>query len=207
MTAQASMLAQGQPPLILASQSRARQAVLAGAGLVFDALPAELDERAIETESGLTAPGEVAECLARAKASEVSALHPGRHVIGADQTLALGTRRFSKPADRAAAADQIAMLAGQTHELHAAVAVVLDRQVLFSHVSIARMTMRPLNRDTIDAYLDAAGDAVRGSVGAYQLEGLGVHLFERIEGDYFTILGMPLLPLLAFLRSRNLLRF
>ena len=207
MTAKASMLAQGQPPLILASQSRARQTVLAGAGLVFDALPAELDERAIETESGLTAPGEVAECLARAKASEISALHPGRYVIGADQTLALGARRFSKPADRAAAADQIAMLAGQTHELHAAVAVVRDRQVLFSHVSIAPMTMRPLNRDPIDAYLDAAGDAVRGSVGVYQLEGLGVHLFERIEGDYFTILGMPLLPLLAFLRSRNLLRF
>lgn len=207
MTDKASMLAQGQPPLILASQSHARQAVLAGAGLAFEALPAELDERAIETESGLTAPGEVAECLARAKASVVSALHPNRYVIGADQTLALGARRFSKPADRAAAADQIATLAGNTHELHAAVAVILDGQVLFSHVSIARMTMRPLSRNTIDAYLEAAGDAVRGSVGAYQLEGLGVHLFERIEGDYFTILGMPLLPLLAFLRSRNLLRF
>lgn len=207
MTDKVSMLAQGQPPLILASQSRARQAVLTGAGLAFEALPAELDERAIEIESGLTAPGEVAECLARAKASAISALHPGRYVIGADQTLALGAQRFSKPADRAAAADQIATLAGNTHELHAAVAVVCDGQVLFSHVSIARMTMRPLSRNTIDAYLEAAGDAVRGSVGAYQLEGLGVHLFERIEGDYFTILGMPLLPLLAFLRSRNLLRF
>lgn len=201
------MLAQGQPPLILASQSRARQAVLTGAGLAFEALPAELDERAIEMESGLTAPGEVAECLARAKASAISVLHPGRYVIGADQTLALGERRFSKPTDRAAAADQIATLAERTHELHAAVAVVRDGQVLFSQVSIARMTMRPLSRNTIDAYLDAAGDAVRGSVGAYQLEGLGVHLFERIEGDYFTILGLPLLPLLAFLRSRNLLRF
>lgn len=207
MTTNVSMLAQGQPPLILASQSRARQAVLAGAGLAFEALPAELDERAVEAESGLTAPGEVAECLARAKASVVSASHPGRYVIGADQTLALGARRFSKPADRAAAADQIATLAGNTHELHAAVAVVHDGQVLFSHVSIARMTMRPLSRNTIDAYLEAAGDAVRGSVGAYQLEGLGVHLFERIEGDYFTILGMPLLPMLAFLRSWNLLRF
>ncbi|MGN6311551.1 MAG: Maf family protein [Xanthobacteraceae bacterium] len=201
------MLARGQPPLILASQSRARQAVLAGAGIAFEALPAELDERAIEEESGLTTPGEVAECLARAKASVVSVLHPGRYVIGADQTLALGARRFSKPADRAAAADQIATLAGNTHELHAAVAVVHDGQVLFSHVSIARMTMRPLSRNTIDTYLEEAGDAVRGSVGAYQLEGLGVHLFERIEGDYFTILGLPLLPLLAFLRSQNLLRF
>lgn len=207
MTDKASMLAQGQPPLILASQSRARQAVLAGAGLAFEAVPATLDERAVETESGLTAPGEVAECLARAKASTVSALHPGRYVIGADQTLALGTRRFSKPADRAAAADQIATLAGKTHELHAAVAVVLDGQVLFSHVSIARMTMRSLSGQAIDAYLAEAGHAVLGSVGAYQLEGLGVHLFERIEGDYFTILGMPLLPLLAFLRDRNVLRF
>ena len=137
----------------------------------------------------------------------MSALYPGRYVIGADQTLALGARRFSKPADRTAAAEQIAELAGNTHELHAAVAVVLDRQVLFSHVSTARMTMRPLSRDTIEAYLAEAGDTVLGSVGAYQLERLGVHLFERIEGDYFTILGMPLLPLLAFLRSRDCLRF
>ncbi|MBN8960405.1 MAG: Maf family protein [Rhizobiales bacterium] len=207
MTDKASILAQGEPPLILASQSRARRAVLAGARLAFEALPAELDERSIEAESGLTAPGEVAECLARAKASVVSAVHPGRYVIGADQTLALGMRRFSKPADRTAAADQIAMLAGKTHELHAAIAVIRDGQVLFSHVSVARMTMRPLSEPAIDAYLAEAGNAVLGSVGAYQLEGLGVHLFERIEGDYFTILGMPLLPLLAFLRSRNLLRF
>jgi septum formation protein len=207
MTGAGTMLAHGQPSLILASQSRARQAILAGAGIVFEAIPAELDERAVEMESGLTSPQEVADCLARAKASAVSALYPGRYVIGADQTLALGARRFSKPADRAAAAEQIAELAGNTHELHAAVAVILDRQVLFSHVSTARMTMRSLSRDTIDAYLAQAGDAVLGSVGAYQLEGLGVHLFERIEGDYFTILGMPLLPLLAFLRSRDCLRF
>lgn len=207
MTDKVSILAQGQPSLILASQSRARQAVLAGAGLAFEALPAELDERAIEVESGLTAPGEVAECLARAKASVVSALYPGRYVIGADQTLALGARRFSKPADRDAAADQIATLAGKTHELHAAVAVAFDRQILFSHVSVARMTMRSLSRQEIDGYLTEAGGAVLGSVGAYQLEGLGVHLFERIEGDYFTILGMPLLPLLAFLRDRSVLRF
>jgi septum formation protein len=207
MTGSGTMLAQGQPPLILASQSRARQAVLIGAGITFEARPAELDERAVELESGLTSPQEVADCLARAKASAVSAEYPGRYVIGADQTLALGTRRFSKPADRAAAAEQIAELAGNTHELHAAVAVVLDRQVLFSHVSTARMTMLPLSRNTIDAYLTEAGDTVLGSVGAYQLERLGVHLFERIEGDYFTILGMPLLPLLAFLRSRDCLRF
>lgn len=202
-----SMLADGRPPLILASQSHARQAVLAGAGIAFDALPADLDERAIEAESGLSAPGEVADRLARAKAAAVSGLHLGRYVIGADQTLALGARRFSKPKDRAAAAEQIAALAGRTHELHAAVAVVRDGEVLFSHVSVARMTMRPLGAAAIDAYLTEAGDAVARSVGAYQLEGLGVHLFERIEGDYFTILGLPLLPLLAFLRGRDLLKF
>ena len=206
MTGKVSMWTQGLSPPILASQSRARQAVLAGAGLVCEGMPADIDERAIETQSGLTTPGEVADCLARAKALAVSALHPGRYVISADQTLALGAKRFSKPANRDAAADQIAMLAGQTHELHSAVAVARGGQVLVSCVSVARMTMRPLSRNDIDAYLAEAGDAVLGSVGAYQLEGLGVHLFERIEGDYFTILGMPLLPLLAFLRSRNLLR-
>lgn len=206
MTVSRSMLEEGFPPLILASQSRARQAVLAGAGLACETVPADLDERAIEAQSGLTAPGEVAACLALAKASAVSRLHPGRYVIGADQTLALGARRFDKPRDRAAAADQIAALAGQTHELHAAVAVVRDGEALFSHLSVARMTMRSLDRPAIDAYLAEAGSAALGSVGAYQLEGLGVHLFERIEGDYFTILGLPLLPLLAFLRSRDLLK-
>ncbi|MCO5132646.1 MAG: Maf family protein [Xanthobacteraceae bacterium] len=206
MTAR-TMLADGRPPLILASQSRTRQVILAGAGIAFDALPADLDERAIEAESGLSAPGEVADRLACAKAAAVSALSPGRYVIGADQTLALGARRFSKPADRAAAAGQIAALAGRTHELHSAVAVVRDGEVLFSQVSVARMTMRPLGAAAIDAYLAEAGDAVARSVGAYQLEGLGVHLFERIEGDYFTILGLPLLPLLAFLRGRDLLKF
>ncbi len=206
MTGARTMLAEGQPPLILASQSRARWAVLAGAGIACEALPADLDERAVEAESGLSAPGEVAERLAFAKAAAVSKLNPGRYVIGADQTLALGARRFSKPADRAAAAAQIAALAGHTHELHAAVAVVRDGEALFSHLSVARMTMRPLSGQAIDAYLAAAGDAALGSVGAYQLEGLGVHLFERIEGDYFTILGLPLLPLLAFLRSRDVLK-
>ena len=135
----------------------------------------------------------------------MSGKNPGRYVIGADQTLALGDRLFSKPAGRAQAADQLRLLAGQTHELHSAVAVALDGKMLFSEVSIARMTMRPLSDDEISTYLDTAGDAVTTSVGAYQLEGLGVHLFARIEGDHFTILGLPLLPLLAFLRAQGLL--
>ncbi len=129
----------------------------------------------------------------------------GKTVVGADQTLALGARLFSKPADRAQAAEQLRALAGGTHELHAAVAVARDGKILFETLSIACMTMRRLSEAEIDAYLDEAGEAVVTSVGAYQLEGLGVLLFERIAGDHFTILGLPLLPLLAFLRSERLL--
>lgn len=195
----------GQHPLILASQSRARQMLLANAGLSFDAVPADIDERAVQKNSGLSAPGEIAGLLAREKACFVSSKNPDRYVIGADQTLALGSRLFSKPAGHAQAADQLRLLAGQTHELHSAVAVARDGKMLFSEVSIARMTMRLLSGEEIRTYLDTAGDAVTTSVGAYQLEGLGVHLFERIEGDHFTILGLPLLPLLAFLRGQGLL--
>jgi septum formation protein len=196
----------GIQPLILASQSTARQALLANAGIPFEAIPAELDERAIELTSALSAPDEIAALLARDKALFVSEKHPGRYVVGADQTLILGERLFSKPAGRAQATAQLRTLAAQTHELHSAVAVACDGEILFEDVSIARMTMRPLDAAAISAYLDAAGETVTTSVGAYQLEGLGVHLFERIEGDHFTILGLPLLPLLKFLRSQGLLQ-
>jgi septum formation protein len=195
----------GKTPLILASQSRARQALLTQAGIDFKAAPAELDERALQQTSGLSAPGEIAAHLARAKALAVSKLQPGGYVVGADQTLALGTMLFSKPAGRAQAAEQLRALAGRSHELHSAVAVARDREILFEGVATARMTMRRLGEAEIETYLDQAGEVVTTSVGAYQLEGLGVHLFERIEGDHFTILGLPLLPLLAFLRSERLL--
>ncbi|MFZ0767056.1 MAG: Maf family protein, partial [Bradyrhizobium sp.] len=138
-------------------------------------------------------------------ACAVSVRRQGRYVVGADQTLALGTRIFNKPSGRAQAADQLRALSGHCHELHAAVAVARDGKLLFDHVSIARMTMRRLDDAEIDSYLEEAGDAVTSSVGAYQLEALGVHLFERIEGDHFTILGLPLLPLLAFMRGEHLL--
>jgi len=195
----------GKSPLILASQSHARQALLTNAGISFEAVTAEIDERGVQQASGLAAPGEIASLLAREKALSVSARQPGKFVIGADQTLALGERLFSKPAGRAQAARQLRALAGRSHELHSAVAVVRDGKILFEAVAIAGMTMRRLGEAEIDVYLDEAGDAVTSSVGAYQLEGLGVHLFERIEGDHFTILGLPLLPLLAFLRSERLL--
>jgi septum formation protein len=195
----------GTYPLILASQSRTRHALLANAGISFEAVPADIDERELQQNSGLSAPGEIAALLARRKAVSVSLQQPGRFVVGADQTLARGARLFAKPAGRAQAAEQLRALAGGSHELHSAVAVVHDGKILFEAVNIARMTMRQLGEREIDAYLDAAGEAVTTSVGAYQLEGLGVHLFERIEGDHFTILGLPLLPLLAFLRSERLL--
>ncbi|OCK57634.1 Maf family protein [Bradyrhizobium sp. LMTR 3] len=195
----------GQHPLILASQSRARQMLLANAGISFDAVPADIDERSVQKNSGLSAPGEIAGLLAREKACFVSSKNPGRYVVGADQTLALASRLFSKPAGRAQAAEQLRLLAGQTHELHSAVAVAHDGKLVFSDVSIARMTMRRMANIEIEGYLDWVGEAVTTSVGAYQLEGLGVHLFERIEGDHFTILGLPLLPLLAFLRGEGLL--
>ena len=195
----------GKDPLILASQSRARQMLLANAGISYEAIPADIDERALQKDSGLSAPGEIATLLAAEKARFVSSQNPGRYVVGADQTLAVGGRLFSKPAGRAAAAEQLRLLAGQRHELHSAFAVARDGKILLADVSIAGMTMRRLSASEIEAYLDQAGEAVTTSVGAYQLEGLGVHLFERIEGDHFTILGLPLLPLLAYLRSERLL--
>lgn len=195
----------GEHPLILASQSRARQALLSNAGIAFEAMPAEIDEREIQRASGLTAPGDIAALLARQKALWVSIRQPGRVVIGADQTLAIGQRLFSKPIDRSQAAEQLNALAGNSHELHSAVAVAHDGKIVFETTSIARMTMRRLLPAQIESYLDQMGAAATSSVGAYQLEGLGVHLFAHIEGDHFTILGLPMLPLLAFLRSERLL--
>ena len=195
----------GQFPLILASQSRARQTLLSNAGIDFEAVPAEIDERAVQQGSSLSKPGEIAALLAREKALSVSTRRPDQFVVGADQTLALGTQLFSKPAGRATAAEQLRALAGRSHDLHSAVAVVREGKILFEAVDIARMTMRPLRAAEIAVYLTEAGAAVTTSVGAYQLEGLGVHLFERIEGDHFTVLGLPLLQLLAFLRSERVL--
>jgi len=195
----------GKTPLILASQSSARKMLLANAGLEFDSVTADIDERSIQAASKLSDPREIGLLLAREKAKAVSALHPGSYVIGADQTLALGTRLFNKPAGRAQALAQLRDLAGNSHELNSAVAVAKHGKIVFEDVSVARMTMRRMGEAELSAYLDAAGEAVTRSVGAYQLEGLGIHLFERIEGDHFTILGLPLLPLLAFLRSEQLI--
>jgi septum formation protein len=188
-------------PLVLASKSTIRHAILRDAGIPVAVEPADIDERAIEQRSAKEDAGELAAVLACEKARTVAARFPGRLVLGADQTLALGERRFSKSADRAGARRQLAALCGQTHELHSAVALVRGSSVLFEHREVARLTMRSFSDQFLEAYLDAAGTAVTASVGGYQLEKVGIQLFEHIQGDHFTILGLPLVPLLEYLRT------
>ncbi|MDB5561366.1 MAG: septum formation inhibitor Maf [Hyphomicrobiales bacterium] len=188
--------------LILASQSATRKSLLHQAGLRFDARPAAIDERAIEAQvasEGADATA-VARRLAEAKALAVSATHPGALVIGADQTLALGSDLLHKPEGLAGARAQLDRLRGKSHRLHAGIALARDGQVLWSDVESAEMTMRDYSDAESDAILRLEGEAVLSSVGGYRLEGPSVRLFETISGDYFTILGLPLLPLLAALR-------
>ncbi len=197
----------GAAPLLLASTSPTRRALLASAGLDPETRSPGVDERAVEAQAAGLSPENLAERLAAAKAAAVAGQAPDRVVIGADQVLDLDGTVFHKPADRAGAAAHLARLQGRSHALHSAVALAVDGAVAEVFVVTARLTMRPLDEAGIKAYLDAAGPAVTGSVGAYQLEGAGIHLFDRIEGDHSTILGLPLLPLLARLRGRGLLAF
>ncbi|MET0671007.1 MAG: Maf family protein [Xanthobacteraceae bacterium] len=192
-------------PLVLASKSTIRRSVLESAGVPVEIAVADIDERGIESQSGLGDPGEVAKLLAREKARAVSVIKPGRMVLGADQTLALGGRRFSKAPDRAGAREQLKVLRGSTHALHSAVAVLRDGSVLYEHVAVARLTMRAFSDEYLESYLDEVGGAALSSVGGYQLEGRGAQLTERVEGDHFTVLGMPLFPLLEWLRAAGLL--
>ncbi|MDP4023608.1 Maf family protein [Methylobacterium sp. NEAU 140] len=197
----------GPEPLLLASTSPTRRLLLESAALPVEAVPPDVDERAVEAASAGLAPPDLALRLARAKAEAVAARHPGRVVVGADQVLDLDGAVFHKPADAAQARAQLARLAGRTHALHAAVALVRGGDVA-SFVETARLTVRPLDARAISAYVACAGeDRVRASVGGYQLEGPGIHLFERVAGDHSTVLGLPLLPLLARLRAAGLLRF
>jgi septum formation protein len=193
-------------PLILASKSLARRNMLSAAGIPIEIIAGSIDERAVERTLGVDRhPDELAMLLSWEKASVVSHNHASRLVIGADQILALGAHRFNKPSNRDEARVQLLELRGKTHQLHSAVTLVQDGQVLFKFVDTARLTMRNFSNAFLDDYIDAAGTAVTESVGAYQLEKLGIHLFDKVEGDYFTILGMPLLPLLDFLRREKIL--
>lgn len=192
-------------PLVLASRSSVRRTLLAAAGVPTEVQPADLDERTLEASAGSLGPAAMAALLAREKAVSVGQRHRGRLVLGADQMLTLDGRRFAKPADRTAARGQLRALCGRSHELHSAIAFAQDATVLFEHVGMARLTMRAFSDRFLDLYLDAAGSAATDSVGAYQIEGLGIQLFERVDGDYFTVLGLPIMEVLGFLRRHGCL--
>lgn len=197
----------GGDPLLLASGSATRRQLLEAAGLPVQVHPAAIDERAVErplVEAGRP-PGEIALALARAKAQAVAAARPGRVVLGADQILSLDGRQFHKPRGVAEARAQLLALAGRTHRLHAAAVLMREEAVLFQAVDAAGMTMRPLSEEFVARYLALVGDTAGDSVGGYKLEGLGIHLFARVEGDHASVLGLPMMPLLAGLRSLGLL--
>lgn len=196
----------GRPPLILASSSRIRARLLEAAGLAFIAEPPGLDEaamrQAISGEETL-GPEDVAEVLARAKAEAVSDLARQAYVIGADQVLAFKGEIFAKPDSMEAARSQLLDLSGKTHTLHTAVALATGGETVWATTETSTLHMRSLTPEFIGRYLAAAGEEVLSSVGAYQLEGIGIQLFDKIEGDYFSILGLPLLPLLDALRRQG----
>lgn len=193
--------------LVLASASPFRRRMLEAAGLFFGVTPADVDEAQLKRdllESGST-PSTIAEALAAAKAEAVSVRLPEAIVIGADQVLALGTELFSKPGSTSEARGQLQRLRGKSHHLHTAAALAVGGEVVWGRVEIATLAMRPFSDAFLDRYLAEAGDRVCRTVGAYEIEGLGIQLFDRIEGDIFTIIGLPLLPLLAELRGRGVI--
>ncbi|HWJ72716.1 MAG TPA: Maf family protein [Kaistia sp.] len=189
--------------ILLASTSHARRQMLVHAGLDFESIGAPVDERALEAPliAAGASPSDIALALAEAKALAVLAFRPDALVIGADQVLDLDGERLVKPGSRHGAAEQIARLAGRTHVLRTAVTIARDGRIAWRHLDSATLAMRPLSAKAIERYLDAAGEGIFGSVGAYHFEERGIRLFSGVEGDYFSILGLPLLPLLAALRE------
>ena len=191
--------------IILASASRFRKALLDNAGIAVEAVPAEIDERAVEEavdRTGVT-PADIAQILAEAKATEVSERYPDAWVVGSDQVLSLDGELLHKAADMGEARRRLLKLSGHTHVLDTGVVLARAGKAVWRHVSTARMTMRPLTPEFVGRYLSQAGSGVLASVGAYQIEGPGIQLFERIEGDHFTIVGLPMLPLLEALRAHG----
>lgn len=199
----------GDTPLLLASTSRTRLTLLVSAGLPVETQSPEVDERAVEEAARIEAlpPPGLAQRLAAEKALAVSRRNPDRLVLGADQILDCEGEVFHKPADRDAAYLHLMRLSGKTHALHSAAVLARNGEVVDTIGDSARLTMRSLDGRAIARYLDLTGPEVWLSVGAYQLEGLGIHLFEAVEGDHSTILGLPLLPLLAALRRQGHLSF
>lgn len=193
--------------LVLASASSSRRMLMENAGLSFQAEAAQIDERAVEQDIAHKAlgPGELALELALRKALDVSTRNVGCLVVGCDQTMSLGERVYHKPVDREEARANLAALRGRTHRLNSAVVLVSDGKEIWRNLSVADLTMRDFSDAFLEDYLDRCGDAVMRSVGCYQLEGIGIQLFDDIVGDYFSILGLPLLPLLSELRSLGVL--
>lgn len=189
--------------IVLASGSQFRKTILEAAGVVVDVVPADIDERAVEQtlEGTGASPEDVAQVLAEAKALEVSERQPGRLVLGCDQTLSLGDELFHKPKDMEDARRHLLKLSGRTHQLNSAAVLARNGEALWRDVGIARLTMRKLEPAFIGRHLARVGPMALNSVGAYQIEGEGIQLFEKIEGDHFTIVGLPLLPLLKELRE------
>ncbi|AVA19692.1 MULTISPECIES: Maf-like protein [unclassified Rhizobium] len=190
-------------PLILASSSPFRRMLMQNAGLHFQAVAAQIDERAIEAplEKDGAGPDAVALVLAKAKAKEVSDRFPDSLVIGSDQTMSLGDEVFHKPKTMADAENHLRKLSGKTHRLNSAIALARNGDIIWEHVSHAELTMRDLSADFVHRHLSRVGDKALSSVGAYQLEAEGIQLFSKIDGDYFTIVGLPMLPLLQQLRE------
>lgn len=194
---------EGRAPLILASGSATRRTLLQRAGLTFDVDVPDLDEDAMREAMGpedSLDPSDVAEVLARGKAEAVSERNPDAFVVGGDQVLSLDGRIYGKPKSMEEARARLLDFSGKTHRLHTAVVIAAKGETVWAHVDVPALTMRPLTPQFVGRYLAAAGDGVLGSVGAYQIESLGIQLFEKIDGDFFSILGLPLLPLLEALR-------
>lgn len=187
--------------IVLASKSASRRAMLEAAGIPFEAVPADLDERSIEAGHAGAQPGDVALALAEAKALAVSRERPGRLVLGSDSLVEVDGRRFDKPATREEAIDHLRFFSGRCMRLHSAAALAREGRITFAHVECANLAVRELSDRFIVSYLDQEWPDVGHCVGVFRLEGLGAHLFERIEGSHFTVLGMPLLSVLAALRE------
>tara|TARA_B100001057_G_scaffold458665_1_gene508129 strand:- start:77 stop:655 length:579 start_codon:yes stop_codon:yes gene_type:complete len=185
--------------IVLASKSASRRAMLEAAGVQFDARAADIDERALEARMASAAPEEIALALAGAKA--LATAEPERPVLGSDSLVVVDGRRFDKPADRSQAAEHLRFFSGKTLHLHSAAAIARDGEVVWQHADLARLKVRQLSDPFIDSYLDTEWPEVSYCVGVFRIEALGVQLFESIEGDQFTILGMPLLPVLGALRD------
>ncbi len=199
--------ADARMPLMLASASSVRARLLENAGVAAVCEPAVVDEEDIKNamRAERASAADVVEMLSELKAVRVSQRHPGSLVVGADQMLVCEGAWFDKPTDRSRARADLTALAGKTHELLCCACVARDGTRIWHHAANARLTMRPLSQGFVDDYLEAIGDAALDSVGVYQLEGLGVQLFSRVEGDFFAILGLPLLPLFEFLRGHETL--